>query len=471
MIPRLILGQYGDEVNGLIQSIQQFLGIVGFLDLGVGQVLRSALYRPLAEKDYDMLSGIMASGKKFYRRLAYGLVGYVIILMWVYPYLAGPEFEWEYTAGLIAAIAIGSFAQYYFGITNEQLLHADQRGYIIYSLQMIGSLLNMGIGILMLHNGRSVQEVKLASSLIFMIRPFVMQLYIRKRYSMNRNTHYSGEALAQKWEGIAQHFSAVVLDGTDTIVLTLMSTLSNISIYSVHYFVITSIQQFYQAATAGIQSAAGALWAKQERKEIERMFSRTEVLLHCVVVFVFSCTALLIVPFVQVYTHGLTDVNYTQPLFAAIFVLAYGIRCLRTPYNIWILAAGHYRQTRVCHITAAGINLVVSILLVSQYGLVGIATGTLVAMVYQTLWMAIYTSGGLMKRPLVKTIKCFVVDAVTAGAICFLCHRIKMDDIGYFEWFVMAVKVGAISLVISIVSAGVFYRDIFTERLKKMFLN
>lgn len=38
VLPRLILGYYGTEVNGLVNSITQFLAIISFLELGVGAV-------------------------------------------------------------------------------------------------------------------------------------------------------------------------------------------------------------------------------------------------------------------------------------------------------------------------------------------------------------------------------------------------------------------------------------------------
>ena len=47
IVPRIILKSYGSEVNGLINSIMQFLAIISFLELGVGAVIQSSLYNPL----------------------------------------------------------------------------------------------------------------------------------------------------------------------------------------------------------------------------------------------------------------------------------------------------------------------------------------------------------------------------------------------------------------------------------------
>lgn len=468
VLPRLILEQFGSEVNGLTQSIRQFLGVINFLDLGVGQVVRSALYRPLGEQNNEQISSVMASGGRFYRRLAWALAGYVVVLMCIYPYLAGQKFGWLYTAALIASMAISSFAQYYFGIINEQLIHADQRGYLIYSLQILSNLLNAAVCVAMIRFGCSIHAVKLTTSLVFLIKPLAIQLYIRRHYAIDRKIRYSGEPIRQKWNGIAQHISAVVLDGTDTIVLTLFSTLSNVSVYSVYFMVISSIQSFYQAATAGIHSAAGALWAKGDTTAQNRMFSAVELALHSVTVFLFCCTGLLIVPFVRVYTHGLTDAQYIQPLFAALLTIAYGIRCLRTPYNIWILAAGHFRQTQRCHITAAALNLAISVFAVSRWGLVGVAVGTLAAMVYQTGWMAWYNTKALLRRPAGRVAKRFAVDILTAGAICLLAGGIRLEQITYLGWVIMAIQVALIALGVLALSAALFYREEAADILRNV---
>lgn len=44
---------------------------------------------------------------------------------------------------------------------------------------------------------------------------------------------------------------------------------------------------------------------------------------------------------VRVYTNGITDADYIQPLFAFLITLANAGHCLRLPYNVMIVAVGH----------------------------------------------------------------------------------------------------------------------------------
>lgn len=459
ILPRLILNAFGSEVNGLVNSIAQFLGVISFLELGVGAVVQSALYKPLAEKKQEDISKIISSANKFFTRLGQILLIYVIALVIIYPRFVGKNFGFIYTATLIVAISISSFAQYFFGIVNRLLLTADQRGYIQYNAQTLAVVCNTVACFILIRVGCSIQIVKLTTALIYLLQPFLIYLYVRRHYSIDRNIKYTKEPIPQKWNGIAQHVAAVILDGTDTIVLTLFATLSDVSIYSVYFLVVKGVKQLFMSMTNGITSLIGELWAKQEIKELNKTFYWTEWVIHTGTTFIFGLTAILIVPFVRVYTLGIHDANYIQPLFAALIVAANAGHCLRLPYNIIILAAGHYKQTQNNYIITAILNIVVSIVTVKAWGLIGVAIGTLVAMGYQTVWMAVYNSKNLIKWPLRNFAKQIFVDGLTVIIGFFATRMIAMPEATYIEWVFFAVKTSIIWIVIVGVLNMVFYRD------------
>lgn len=459
ILPRLFLQHYGSEVNGLVNSISQFLSVIAFLELGVGAVVQSSLYKPLAEKDNQQISKVMVSANKFFQRLARILLVYVISLMIIYPFIANQNFGFIYTATLIAAISISSFAQYYFGIVNSLLLNADQRGYIQYNAQTVTIIFNTIVCAIMISMNGTIQVVKLVTSLIYLARPVILQIYVNNHYAINWKIKYTQEPIKQKWNGVAQHVASVVLDGTDTIVLTVFSTLSNVSIYSVYFLVVKGVKTLFLSITNGIQALIGELWAKQELEQLKNFFGWIEWLIHTGTTYVFSCTAALIVPFIQVYTLGIRDANYIQPTFAILLTLANAMHCLRLPYNIMVLAAGHYKQTQRNYIVAAILNVVVSVLTVKIWGLIGVAIGTLVAMTYQTIWLAIYDSRHFIYWPLKKVIRQFLVDIISFILIITFSNYIFLKNINYFNWFIMAIEVAIIALFVVLSTNILFYKS------------
>ena len=307
--------------------------------------------------------------------------------------------------------------------------------------------------------GGSIQMVKLMTSLIYLLRPIALRIYVNRHYSIDRKIKYDGEPIKQKWNGMAQHIAAVVLDGTDTIVLTLFSTLSNVSIYSVYHMVVYNVKNLFLSLTNGMKALMGELWAKKENEKLKLFFRKVQWVLHTGTVYIFGCCALLILPFVQVYTNGITDADYYQPLFACLITAANAVHCLRLPYNIVILAAGDYKNTQSCYIIATILNIVISVVTVFFWGLIGVAIGTLVAMAYQTIWMAVYNSKHLIKGEIKSFIKQIIIDTVTVALMWAATMWIDLISISYLSWFIMALEVAGISFAVVAAINLIFYRN------------
>ena len=91
ILPRLILGRFGSEVNGLISSISQFLSYTTLLEAGVGSVARAEMFRPLAEKDNYALSQVVNSCREFFKRLGSIFWCYTLVLSVAYSCFAQNE--------------------------------------------------------------------------------------------------------------------------------------------------------------------------------------------------------------------------------------------------------------------------------------------------------------------------------------------------------------------------------------------
>lgn len=456
IVPYLILNCYGSEVNGLVNSISQFLSFISLMELGVGAVVQSALYKPLAENDHHQINSIITSAEKFFRIIGIMLTVYTVILIVGYPFISNQKFGYVYTATLILAISVSTFSQYYFGVVDRLLLVADQRGYVQYNAQIITLILNTLACVVLINLGCSIHVVKLTTSLIYLARPIYLRAYVKKHYTINRREYYTEEPIRQKWNGIAQHVSSVVLNNTDTIVLTVMSTLSNVSIYSVYNLVVSGLKQLFEVSTSGVEAALGELWAKQKFNEVKALHNKTEWVIHTLVTYVFACAAILIVPFVTVYTRNVTDAKYEQPLFALLIVLAHTVHCYRLPYHMMIKASGHYKQTQKCYIVATVINLMVSILAVRLCGLIGVAIGTLVAMLYQTLWMANYNMKNLVPEKWQAFLKQLLADALSFSiCYCLSSGFVKLQSKTYLSWicvaFATAILVGCIMGIVNFI--------------------
>lgn len=472
ILPRFFLSFYGSAVNGLVSSITQFLGFISLAECGVGAVVQSALYKPLADNDMQEMSKIIVSADRFFKRIAYILSGYTAILMVFYPLITLKSFDYLFTLILIFVISISSFAQYYLGMTYRLLLNADQLGFIQYSIHSVALILNTVSCILLMKAGASIQIVKLATSLIFLAQPVLLAVIAKKKYKIDHKIQFTGEPIKQKWNGLAQHIATVILGNTDTVVLTLLSTLENVSVYAVYHLVVNGVKQIVSSMTNGIQAMLGNMFAKNETVELNRSFSHIEWFLHTLITLVFSITAVLIVPFVRVYTADISDANYIVPAFAYLITIAQAAYCLRLPYNIMVLAAGHYKQTQWSAIIEAAINIIVSVVLVFNFGLIGVAIGTLAAMAYRTIYLAWYLSRSIIYRPLKHFLKHILTDTVCVvllfGIVKLFSAFFTLGQISYASWMLLAVKVGCAALLSAVAVNMILYRQEVFNMIKRI---
>ena len=201
ILPRFFLSFYGSAVNGLVSSITQFLGFISLAECGVGAVVQSALYKPLAKNDMQEVNKIVVSADRFFKKIAYILLGYTAILMVFYPLITLNSFDYLSTLILIFVISISSFAQYYLGMTYKLLLNADQLGFIQYSIHSVALILNTVSCILLMKAGASIQVVKLTTSLIFLAQPVLLSVIAKRKYKIDHKIRFTGEPIKQKWNG------------------------------------------------------------------------------------------------------------------------------------------------------------------------------------------------------------------------------------------------------------------------------
>ena len=167
-------------------------------------------------------------------------------------------------------------------------------------------------------------------------------------------------------------------------------------------------------------------------------------MINNITIFIYGCTYILIVPFIQVYTKGIKDGNYIVPQFAILITMAYLARCIQRPYTTLCFAANKYKDTQGCYILTALINIVISIVCVKENGLVGVAVGTLCAMIFELVWMMIYCYKKILDISLKPVLKLLLLDVIVWKAAITICEKISLRTLSYVAWGEMALKVAFI---------------------------
>ena len=462
IVPRLLLEAFGSETYGATSSIAQFLAYITLLEGGIGGVARAVLYKPLAENDRKTISAIMAEVRRFFRGIAFIFAGYVLILACGFKELSGLEsLDWITTFVLVIVISISTFGQYFIGISNAVLLQAAQRVYVTNVVNIVTTLINaVGVVILTAMDCHII-TVKLVSSVIFFMRPVALWLYVRRLYRLQPVAKQGKIYLTQKWSGLGQHLAFFLHSNTDVVVLTCLADLRAVAVYSVYNMIVSNMQNLAVSFVSGMEALFGDMLAREEYDRLHQTFGCYETIISAASIVLFATAAVLIVPFVRLYTAGITDSNYYEPVFAVLLILAALLYCLRMPYHSLIIAAGHFRQTSAAAYSEAAINILLSVVLVTDFGLPGVALGTLVATGFRFVYYVWYLSKHIFNRNMAMFWKRLSINAFGFGMIFALGSMVVscFDIDNYLIWAACGFIVAGIASVTMLAFIVLFYRN------------
>lgn len=460
VVPKMIIEKYGSNTNGIIQSITQFLSYISLFQAGFGPVVKSLLYKPLIDNDKAKINNILYAAQKFFRRIMYIFIVYILALMIFYPIISNTEFDNTYIISLILIISISTFAEYFWGLTYSLLLDADQRLYVYTYIQLGSVILNFIFTVILINCGTSIHIVKFIGGIIYAIKPLLLYSYVRKKYQISFKNVDKGYKIKQQWDGLAQHIAAVIHGNTDVVVLSIFSTMKEVSVYSVYNFVVLGLRNVVSSIINGLSSGFGDIIARKEIAKLNKSFNAYECIYHTFITIVYTCALVLIIPFESAYTYGIEDANYIRPLFGFLIVFAEFINSIKSPYSNLAISAGKFKETRNGACIEAALNLVISIILVFNFGLIGVAIGTGIAMIYRTIDFIIYDSKNILKRKKYIALVKMCVDIIEALAISLIIKKtIVINCYNYVDFIKYGIAVLAIVSIVVLMINLLFYRN------------
>ena len=466
IIPKLVLNYFGSEVNGLVSSITQFLNYIQLLEGGISGVAMAALYKSLSENNEEKVSKIIRALDSFFKKIALIYVGYAVAVAVIYPLFINADFNYIYILSLVVIIAFGIFIQYFFALTYRILIQADRHGYIVSIFHIIFLIINLCLSYISIKVYPSIHLLKIVNVIGYLIQPIGFSIYVKKHYKLIRNIEPDNDSLKQKWDGFGHNIAFFVHTNTSVVILTFFTSLEIVSVFSIYAAIVYAVRSLISTLLSSINPIFGNLLNTKNENEINSYFDDLELLTNFVTTAMFSTCIVLIVPFVAIYTSNITDINYIQPIFSIIFCLGEAVYVYRTPFVSAAYSAGHFKQTAKFAYLEAIINIVISLALVYWLGLIGVAIGLLVSMLYRMIVHVFYLKKNILHRPIKKALKSFLVFGVSGIVSVVLVKLIPFYDItSYLLWFVYAL-ITFLSIIVIVSSFSLLF---YKKDIKKIF--
>ncbi|MEQ3038635.1 polysaccharide biosynthesis C-terminal domain-containing protein [Thomasclavelia ramosa] len=437
IIPKLILSYYGSETNGLINSVAQILNYFSLFEAGVGIASLQALYRPVSQDDKDGISRIMVATHNFYKKAGMLYIIAVVVLAFVYPVFVETSISYFIIFFIIIFSGLGNSINFIYQGKYKILMQAEGYSYVINVITTVIQIAICVVRIILISAGFDIITVQISYFLICILQMLIYHIYIYKNYGwLNFKLKPNNEAISQKSSTLIHQISSLIFNSTDVLLLTLLTRdLKIVSVYTIYNMIVSMITTLISQVNSGFDFKLGQLFNTETKKYIIH-FDVIDMLNIILTFTAISITYIFIVPFIRLYTVGITDTNYINSSYSLLFIIAPLLSSIRIPFNNMINYAGHFKKTQWRSIVETTINIVVSVLLIPQLGIYGALLGTIVALLYRTNDLILYAYKYLIKEKPYRTYK-----RIFSALVIFILVIVFVDNnIQYTSYITMLYK-------------------------------
>lgn len=437
ILPRVMLVCYGSEINGITSSIRQFINYFTLVEAGIGASAIFALYKPLAKLDHGAISSIVTAARRFYIQSGYIFTALTVAFAFSFPMIRRTETLSSIELGvLVLVLSAPGFLNFFLLSKYNVILTADQRSSVISIATTVSSIVSTVIIVSLAYLHCNVVLARALSLGSLIVQSLILYVDVRKKYSyLDFHAVPNRSAMNQRWDALYLQMLGVAQSGAPIILATIFIGYKAVSVYSIFYMVIGGINGLLDIFTSGLSASFGDVIARGEKATLQKAYKEFEFTYYALITVIYACAFVLIMPFIRIYTAGITDADYNVPLVGSLMVINGFLYNLKTPQGMMVISAGLYHTTRWQSTVQAVILIVAGILLAPHYGLAGILTGCILSNLYRDIDLLFYIPVHVTGLKPQLTLKRWANSALSFALIWFPSFFIRVQAVNFFEWF------------------------------------
>lgn len=377
-------------LNGLFTNI---ISLLSLAELGVGSAITFSIYKPLANNDIPKIRVLMRLFKK-----AYIFIGIFMLVAGVLftPFLGFfikelPQIE---NLELIYILFLITSSLTYFFSYKRALIIADQKKYIDsvyhYAFLIIVNIVQI-IVLITLGNYILFLLVKLFFTLLenYLISLKATKLYPFLKQKCDDNIDSEEKiTIVNNIKALMLHrIGSIIVTGTDNLLISKFVGIVSVGLYSNYLLIIGTLNTFYSLIFQSMTASIGNLGAIESKQRTKLTFEAIDFFAFWL--YAFSSIALfnLFNPFIKLWI-GESYVFNNKIVF--VIAINFFIQGLRKSVLTFRDALGLFWYDRYKPIFESTFNLIFSIYLAIEYGIIGVLLGTTFSTILTASWIEPY---------------------------------------------------------------------------------
>jgi len=455
---KVFLDCLGDEFIGLTGTLGNILGYLNLAELGIGSCISFFLYKPLQSGDRATIQELLSVIGYLYRWIGTIILLFSIIISFFFPLIFSNE---EMGLGIIyfafytflSSSIIGYFINY-----RQVLLSADQKNYLVAIYFQSANLFKTAIQIYLAYTYKNLY-VWIAIELLFgIIGCIILNWKINKEYPWLKTDKNQGRNLLKKYPEILKNTRQIfihqikdfTLSKSDELFVFIFVSLKMVAYYGNYIMIISKITLLFKSALDGVNAGIGNLVAEGNKKQMIQVFWELMSIRHFIAGFLCFSIYSFIEPFISLWLGSEYILDHKILILLVIYIYISNSRGVVDAFNH---AHGLYADVWSAWAELA-LNISVTIVAGTYYGIIGILLGKLISLGFIVIWWKpyyLFSSGFKLKISVYWTgaIRYYLLFAFTFTTCIFINKYIPIDPYQhYYSWIMYSAISTLVFLII-----------------------
>ena len=392
-----ILGIEAVALNGLFTQV---IAAISLAEMGAGTAIVYNLYKPLAEGDHEKVSQLMNLFRAAYLIIAAAtmIIG-IILIPWL-PYLITDiSSDISYIRIVYLMFVFQSAVSYLFSY-KIALMQADQNGYIYTRIYTVFKLVGTVLILITLVISKNYLVFLSATIILSVVTDAYASSIAKKKYPyIDRRAKLPKEEKRSIFSNIRNlfimQFAGRVVDSTDNILISSLISTILVGLYSNYMVVIGVFKQLSDRLMVAAAPSMGNLFVTDDTDSKENNLYRLTFIFYIYASIACVGTYSCIQPFIQLWL-GREYLLEMPVVFVLCFL--YFAAIIYEPLKNAMYLTGYFAIGRNISFASALVNLIVSVILGRQIGLIGIFIGTMCTYAIEIVTKTYYLFKLYLKR-------------------------------------------------------------------------
>lgn len=467
---RVLLDKLGVEIYALNQLFIQIFAYISLAEAGLGTLITQLYYKHLVNNNKEKINEVYTSSTRILKNISIIMLSIGFIISFALNLLTKNSLSLIYMQ-IVFMLYVFRSAMEYMMFAPRFVLIADQKAYKINLSINIYKILEILIEIAILQFYQNYAVILISSIIIRFFSYYIANKIAFKQYPWLHKTS-STIKISGMGSVIAHKLSGTVYNNTDILLISTFLTPLEVTIYSSYNYIIKFINDLIYMLASSITASMGNVLYKEN---LEKQFNIFEKINS---IFIFLAMTLCIIVYWSINSFiklwiGADKIIEQAALVLIIFTL-YMIIAIR-PFLLIRDVKALYKESRTIAVLEALINIILSIILIKNFGITGGVFSTAIATLLTTdIFYPIFIYKKIFNISYIKYFTKLILSILISIIICYFSQYINvLNNINnYFIWFLYSAVYGL--FIVTIIFTinyifSIYFRAISNEFIKTIF--